>query len=119
MNDNLSKIGEWDFYKDIPMMRVNDDANGNRRYMVDHKQFMPMGQKINYRTYETVFGDTFINELAASIHHAKEYGGKPIASAAFGSGIVFVASHPNIVYQYINEFNKNQKRKKLINAVFG
>lgn len=76
----------------INFTRINNDVNGNPRYVVHFLQILTPSEKegaINTRFYET-YGLNAVSQLyALAVQRSHKIGGRRYHTRAYGGGIVF------------------------------
>ena len=83
---------------DIDFTRIDNDINGNPRYVVHYLNFLKEGEKGGYET---------------ALKRARKLGGKKFHNKQYGGGIVFQSYNTNRLAERIKELVNEPEKKKL------
>lgn len=93
----------------IEWKRINNDVNGNPRYVCHYSELLTEADKINNPLDVSPIykvNDNLSNRYALGLKRAKEIGGKKFHNNQYGGGIVFQSYNIQDTENKINELLK-------------
>jgi len=87
--------------KTTDFTRINNDINGNPRYVCDFIEFLTEAEQNDFKTY------TLSEKYAIALSRAKTIGGKKFHNKQYGGGIVFQSYNIEDDVRKFNELMKN------------
>jgi hypothetical protein len=84
------------------LTRINNDTNGNPRYVIHFLELLTEGQR-----YNTIVNLSVNGKYLLALAKAKKIGGKKYNTKSYGGGIVFQSYNTNELVKDLNELITN------------